>query len=176
MTVVDACAGAGGKSLHIAALMKNKGEVMSIDIYEDKLKELDSRARRNGATNINTSLYISGMENNYRGNADRLLLDVPCSGMGVLSRHPDAKWKLTPEAIDEYMAQQQDILDRYSIMLRPGGIMVYATCSIFPSENEKQIERFLAKNASFKKVSEHKISPKESGYDGFYICRLERKN
>ena len=176
MDVIDACAGAGGKTLHIAALMQNKGEITAIDLYEDKLKELDTRARRNGANNITTALYIDGMENRSRGNADRLLLDVPCSGMGVLRRNPDTKWKLTPEALESYIAQQEDILERYSIMLRQGGIMVYATCSILPSENEKQIEKFLAKNTSFKKLEERKVSPHESGHDGFYICKLERKN
>lgn len=176
MTVIDACAGAGGKTLHIASLMQNKGEITAIDIYEDKLRELDSRARRNGATIITPTFYIEGMENQLRGQADRLLLDVPCSGMGVLRRNPDTKQKLTPEALAEYIAHQEDILHRYSIMLRPGGIMVYATCSIFPSENEKQIEKFLTKNSSFKVLAEKKISPAESGNDGFYICQLERKN
>jgi 16S rRNA (cytosine967-C5)-methyltransferase len=115
------------------------------------------------------------MENRSRGNADRLLLDVPCSGMGVLRRNPDTKWKLTSEALEGYIAQQEDILERYSIMLRQGGIMVYATCSIFPSENEMQIEKFLAKNTSFKKLEERKVSLHESGHDGFYICKLEEE-
>ncbi|MCW3127680.1 MAG: methyltransferase protein [Bacteroidetes bacterium] len=176
MTVIDACAGAGGKTLHIASLMQNKGEINAIDVYEDKLRELDSRARRNGAAIITPTFYIEGMENQFRGNADRLLLDVPCSGMGVLRRNPDTKQKLTPEMLDEYIALQEDLLHRYSIMLRQGGILVYATCSIFPSENEKQIEKFLAKNSSFKVIEERKISPRETGNDGFYICKLERKN
>jgi 16S rRNA (cytosine967-C5)-methyltransferase len=172
MTVIDACAGAGGKALHIAALMQAKGEVIAIDLYPDKLKELENRARRNGAGNVRASLYSDGMEGQYRGEADRLLLDVPCSALGVMRRNPDTKWKLKPEVLDELIIKQRDILERYSIMVKTGGIMVYATCSILPSENEDQIAHFMASHPGFEKLSEEKIMPHGSGGDGFYICKM----
>ncbi len=172
MTVIDACAGAGGKALNIAALMHGKGEIIAIDLYPEKLKELEARARRNGVANIKTVGYTDGMEGNYRGEADRLLLDVPCTATGVIRRNPDTKWKLQPEALDTLKELQQDLLQRYSIMLKEGGIMVYATCSILPSENEGQIEKFIAANPSFEKLTERRISAHESGGDGFYICKM----
>jgi 16S rRNA (cytosine967-C5)-methyltransferase len=175
MTVIDACAGAGGKTLHIAAIMQNKGEIIAIDLYPEKLKELESRARRNGAANIKAVVYNEGMEGNYRAEADRVLLDVPCSATGVLRRNPDTKWKLKPEELTRLMGVQQDILSRYSIMVKKGGLLVYATCSILPSENERQVENFLADFPSFEKLSEIKISPQRSEGDGFYICKLIRK-
>ena len=176
MVVVDACAGAGGKTLHIAALMKGKGEIIAMDIYPEKIRELENRARRNGATNINAIPYTKGMVTAYQSEADRLLLDVPCSGTGVMRRNPDAKWKLTNAELDNLLILQQEILTRYSPMVKPGGIMVYATCSILPSENETQIEKFLKANPDFEKTTEMKILPSVSGNDGFYICRLSQKS
>jgi 16S rRNA (cytosine967-C5)-methyltransferase len=176
MTVIDACAGAGGKSMHIAALMQGRGEIIAMDLYPEKLKELEARARRNGVANIKTILYSDGMEGNYRAEADRLLLDVPCSAIGVLRRNPDTKWKLTRGELDRLIDVQQDILSRYSTMLRTDGILVYATCSIFPSENEQQISKFIADNPSFEKLSEKIILPSESNGDGFYICKLIKKS
>lgn len=174
MLVIDACAGAGGKTLHLAALMQNKGRITAIDIYPDKLRELESRARRNDARIIRTTPYTDGLESTLRETADRLLLDVPCSGMGVIRRQPDTKWKLTADLLDQYRTAQQDILRRYSVMLRPGGVMVYATCSILPSENERQVEAFLADHPSFAMLGDQKVSAAESGFDGFYICRMQR--
>lgn len=172
MKVIDACAGAGGKTLHIAAMMSDRGEVIAMDIHSDKLKELESRARRNGVTDVKTVLYHDGIEGNYKEEADRVLLDVPCSATGVIRRNPDTKWKLKPEALQDLLGLQQRLLQRYSVMVKPGGILVYATCSILPSENEMQIEDFLSGNTSFSKISEKKIMPGESEGDGFYICKL----
>jgi 16S rRNA (cytosine967-C5)-methyltransferase len=172
MKVIDACAGAGGKTLHISALMQGRGEIIAIDIYPDKIKELENRARRNGVENINALPYTKGLVKIYEGEADRLLLDVPCSATGVIRRNPDTKWKLTPEALDEVITLQQELLVKYSPMVKQGGIMVYATCSILPSENENQIDVFIKGNPDFEKVEERKISPAESGFDGFYICKL----
>ncbi|HET8809024.1 MAG TPA: methyltransferase domain-containing protein, partial [Flavobacteriaceae bacterium] len=144
MRVVDACAGAGGKSLHLAALMENKGQIIAMDIYENKLKELKRRAKRAGAHNIEPRLIDSTkVVKKLYEKADRVLIDAPCSGLGVLSRNPDAKWKLQPEFLETLKQTQADILDQYSKMLKPGGKMVYATCSILPSENREQIAKFL---------------------------------
>jgi 16S rRNA (cytosine967-C5)-methyltransferase len=145
---------------------------------EWKLQELKLRARRAGVSNI----QIRTIENSktikrLHNSADRLLLDVPCSGLGVLRRNPDSKWKLSPEMIDSLKETQAKILDDYSKIVKPGGKMVYATCSILPSENEKQVERFLATEfgKEFTLEEEKKILPQDDGFDGFYMARLVRK-
>ncbi|MDD4820869.1 MAG: class I SAM-dependent methyltransferase [Flavobacteriales bacterium] len=175
MRVVDACAGAGGKTLHIASLMQGKGSIIAMDLFEKKLEELKKRARRDEVSNITTRV-IEGSKTIKRmaDTADRLLLDVPCSGMGVLRRNPDAKWKLTPEFIDEVVATQAQILKSYSKILRVGGQMVYSTCSILPKENGEQVQRFLSENAGFSLVEEHSVFASVDGYDGFYMALLQR--
>ncbi|MEK6451733.1 MULTISPECIES: RsmB/NOP family class I SAM-dependent RNA methyltransferase [Myroides] len=179
MRVVDTCAGAGGKTLHIAALMENKGQIIAMDIYESKQKQLKLRAKRNGAFNIEYRI-IEGTKTikKLHEKADRVLIDAPCSGLGVLKRNPDSKWKLRPEFVEEIKAVQQQVLQDYSKILKPGGKMVYATCSILPSENEKQIEKFLNSEAGqdFTFIEDRKVLSHESGFDGFYMALLERKN
>ena len=175
--VVDTCAGAGGKSLHIAALMENKGQVIALDIYENKLKELKRRAKRNGAHNIETrTIDSSKVIKKLIHKADKILIDAPCSGIGVLKRNPDSKWKLQPEFLETIKNTQREILDSYSRMVKPGGQMVYATCSILPSENEKQVQDFLERKSGkdFKFVKEEKVFPSESGFDGFYMALLQK--
>ncbi|MFA6596182.1 MAG: RsmB/NOP family class I SAM-dependent RNA methyltransferase [Ignavibacteriaceae bacterium] len=178
MRVIDACAGAGGKSLHIASLMKNKGKVLALDTEEWKLTELKKRAKRNGIDIIETrTITSSKVIKRLAESADRLLLDVPCSGLGVLRRNPDAKWKLSLQRIAELKVLQQKILEDYSSMLKLNGKMVYSTCSILPSENEGQIERFFSSESNrqkFKLIDERKISPAVDGFDGFYICVLQK--
>ncbi|WP_420574036.1 RsmB/NOP family class I SAM-dependent RNA methyltransferase [Kordia sp.] len=176
MRVVDTCAGAGGKSLHLAALMENKGNLISLDIYEGKLRELKRRARRNGAHNIETRVITSTkVIKKLYDKADRVLIDAPCSGLGVLRRNPDAKWKIQPEFLAKIKETQQDILQRYSRMVKSGGKLVYATCSILPSENQEQVEKFLASNEDFSLVEDKKLLASESGFDGFYMALLQRK-
>jgi 16S rRNA (cytosine967-C5)-methyltransferase len=177
MRVVDACAGGGGKTLHLAALMQNRGGLIALDTHAWKLDELRHRARRAGATNIETRPIESRKTiKRLYNSADRLLLDVPCSGLGVLRRNPDAKWKLTPESIENLRVVQQDILQSYSPIVKLGGRMVYATCSILPSENQEQVQKFLAGEAgkNFKLLEEKRILPQDEGFDGFYIAALER--
>lgn len=174
--VVDACAGAGGKTLHIAALMRNKGKIIAMDIYDWKLTELKLRARRNSVDIIETKLIDSSkVIKRMAETADRLLLDVPCSGMGVIRRNPDAKWKISAEEIARLQVLQQEILSGYSGMVKKGGLMVYATCSILPSENEKQVQKFLAAQGdAWSLVKEIHIRPDREGYDGFYGALLKR--
>ncbi|WP_297336879.1 RsmB/NOP family class I SAM-dependent RNA methyltransferase [Algoriphagus sp.] len=178
MRVIDACAGAGGKTLHLAALMENKGKILSMDLEEWKLQQTKLRARRNGIDIIERKV-IEGSKTikRLKESADRLLLDVPCSGMGVLRRNPDTKWKLSPESIAQVQETQQEILQSYPSMLKKGGQLVYATCSILPSENEKQIEKFLNSEAGkdFELLEEQRVLAHESGFDGFYIARLMKK-
>ena len=177
MKVVDVCAGAGGKTLHLSALMQNKGSLIAMDIYESKLKKLKVRAKRNGAHNIDLRLINSTKPiKKLKEKADRLLIDAPCSGLGVLRRNPDSKWKLKPEFLDKIKKTQQHILQDYSKMLKPGGKMVYATCSVLPSENQEQIAKFIAseEGKQFKLIKEKKIFSHKSGYDGFYMALLEK--
>lgn len=174
MRVIDACAGAGGKTLHLAALMKNKGRIIAMDTELWKLEELQKRARRAGVSNMEAKVIESGKTiKRQAGSADRLLLDVPCSGMGVLKRNPDAKWKLSTEFITKIRELQQHIIRDYCDMLKPGGLMVYSTCSILPSENEDQVKSFLAENKAFELVEEKHIFPSE-GFDGFYMALMKK--
>ena len=178
MKVVDACAGAGGKTLHLAALMQNKGQVIAMDIYESKLKKLKIRARRNGVHNIEMKVIDSTKPiKKLHGKADRLLIDAPCSGLGVLRRNPDAKWKLEPEFIENIKKVQSEVLEQYSKMVKSGGKMVYATCSVLPSENQDQVEKFLTSEAGkeFNLIKDKKILAYKSGFDGFYMALLEKK-
>lgn len=174
MKVIDACAGAGGKTLHIAALMNNNGSIMAMDVSEVKLVELERRAERAGVRIITTKPISEDAIKKHTGWADRLLLDVPCSGTGVLRRKPDAKWKLTEAFIEEIKQKQQEILQSYSVMLKPGGRMVYATCSILPAENEMQVKTFLANNPGFSLAEEKTVSAAESGFDGFYFAVIDK--
>lgn len=175
MKVVDTCAGAGGKTLHLASLMQNKGQLIAMDIYESKLRKLKIRAKRNSVHNITLKAIDSTKPiKKLHDKADRVLIDAPCSGLGVLRRNPDSKWKLQPEFLDNIRATQQEILCSYSKMVKPGGKLVYATCSVLPSENQDQVKQFLATNKDFKFVSDEKILSSQSGYDGFYMALLER--
>jgi 16S rRNA (cytosine967-C5)-methyltransferase len=176
LRVIDACAGAGGKSLHLAALMQNKGRVLSLDTETWKLDELKKRARRASVSTIETRhIDSSKVIKRLEQHADRLLLDVPCSGVGVLKRNPDAKWKLSAEFIEKVKTLQQEILSRYSSMLKPGGLMVYSTCSIFPSENENQVKAFLSdQKGSFSLIREKTFYPSD-GNDGFYMALMKKK-
>ncbi|GIM54115.1 RsmB/NOP family class I SAM-dependent RNA methyltransferase [Capnocytophaga cynodegmi] len=178
MRVVDTCAGAGGKTLHLASLMKNKGQIIAMDIYENKLQELKRRARRNEVFNIETKVIDSKQLKRMQNTADRVLIDAPCSGLGVLRRNPDAKWKLKPEFLEQIRKNQQEILQNYSKLVKSGGKLVYATCSILPSENQKQIEDFLKSEAGrgFVFEEEDKIFASQSGYDGFYMARMRKDN
>jgi len=179
MRVVDACAGAGGKSLHIAALMKNKGKIISMDIHEWKLGELKKRAARNRVDIIETKLIdTTKVIKRLEGSFDRVLLDVPCSGLGVIRRNPDTKWKLSQHEIDSLVRLQQDIISDYSKLCKPKGMMIYATCSILHKENEDQVRWFLStpdgQNWNLKK--ELRLWPHKDLYDGFYAAVLEKKS
>ena len=174
MRVIDACAGAGGKTLHIAALMQNKGQIIALDIFEWKLAELKRRAKRAGAHNIETrKIEDSKVIKRLHQSADRVLIDAPCSGSGVLKRNPDSKWKIDNEFIDRIIGEQRQILQDYAKMVKPGGMLTYATCSIFRSENESQIEHFLSKNPEYTLLSQERMMPSE-GYDGFFVANLKK--
>jgi 16S rRNA (cytosine967-C5)-methyltransferase len=175
MRVIDACAGGGGKTLHLAALMQNKGRIIAMDTEAWKLEELKKRARRAGAGNIETRVIESSKTiKRLENSADRVLLDVPCSGLGVIRRNPDAKWKLSIDFIERVKELQQHILADYSTMVKKDGLLVYSTCSLLPSENEKQIIAFLETHKdSFELVDQKWMLPSE-GFDGFYMALIKR--
>lgn len=178
MRVIDACAGAGGKSLHLSALMENKGQIIALDIFTNKLEELKRRARRNGAHNIETRLIDSRKTiKKLQSSADLVLIDAPCTGTGVLKRNPDAKWKLSQEFLEEVTKTQQNILFDYSAMVKPKGTLIYATCSILPQENQEQVKQFLSsdRGQEFTLISQKTLLPSATGFDGFFMARLEKK-
>ncbi|MCL1073144.1 RsmB/NOP family class I SAM-dependent RNA methyltransferase [Shewanella dokdonensis] len=175
MRVIDACAGAGGKTLALAAKMQGKGRLLAMDVEQWKLDNLKERARRAGAHNVETRLISSSKTiKRLKLSADRLLLDVPCSGLGVLKRNPDTKWRDTAARLPVLQALQAQILDSYSRMLKVDGILVYATCSIMPDENRQQVDNFLSNHSNFRLLDDENISPARSGFDGFYLARLQR--
>jgi 16S rRNA (cytosine967-C5)-methyltransferase len=177
MRVVDACAGAGGKTLHLASRMQNKGQLIALDNLAWKLEELKKRARRAGVFIVETR-HIENSKTIKRlaGQADRVLLDVPCSGLGVLKRNPDSKWKLQPAFVEEIKKTQQSILQSYSRMVKKDGKLIYATCSILPSENQQQLAQFLKSEAgqSFQLEEQRIILPQDEGFDGFFMARLKK--
>lgn len=178
MRVVDTCAGAGGKTLHLAALMQNKGQLIAMDIYESKLKQLKIRAKRNGVFNAEFRVIDSTkVIKKLHEKADRVLIDAPCSGLGVLKRNPDSKWKLQPEFIDNIKKVQEEVLHNYSKIVKPGGKLVYATCSILPSENQEQVQKFLKteEGKKFKLIEDKNIFAYQTGFDGFYMALMEKK-
>ncbi len=169
---IDTCAGAGGKSLHLAALMQNQGRIIAMDIVPRKLVELERRAKRAGAHScIETVLIDAQTIETYAETADCILIDAPCSGLGTLKRQPDLKWRLSQTKIERVRQVQAELLRSYSKMLKPGGRLVYATCSILPSENRAQINPLLEQD-NYALEDECIISPDQFGFDGFYGAAL----
>lgn len=176
--VIDACAGAGGKALHLSALMENKGQLIALDVFEHKLKTLKLRARRAGAHNIETrTIDSSKVIKKLQRSADRVLVDAPCTGLGVLRRNPDAKWKIDAAFLERVVETQKAILATYAQMVKPQGKLVYATCSILPQENEDQVKHFLAseEGQKFKLIQQQHLYPSTDHYDGFFMALFERE-
>jgi len=175
--IIDGCAGNGGKTLHLSNLMQNRGKIIALDLYQFKLDTLKKRARRAGSSIIETRLVDSTkVIKRLYGTADAVLIDVPCSGLGVLKRNPEIKWRIKPGDLDNLLKTQEDILSRYSLMVKPGGRLVYSTCSILPSENSFQIQKFLSKTCGeFELISDQFLSP-ANGFDGFYMAEMKRNN
>jgi 16S rRNA (cytosine967-C5)-methyltransferase len=146
-----------------------------MDVEERKLLELKKRALRAGVSIIETQAIHETTIHQLKDTADRLLLDVPCSGLGVIRRTPDAKWKLNLDFLNKIRVSQQAIITNYSQMLKVDGIMIYATCSILPSENQDQVNVFLENNKNFEFIEDRKVLPSE-GFDGFYMAALKRIN
>lgn len=176
MRVIDACAGEGSKTIHLAALMENRGKIIALDNQEWKLNELRRRATKAGADNIETRFIDSSkIFKRLEETADRLLLDVPCSGLGTLRRNPDIKWKLTQMDLERLKNIQSELLIKYCKLLKKGGQMVYSTCSVLSSEGEEQVKSFLEKQSNnFQLIKEKRYWPQSDNTDGFYIALIER--
>ncbi len=173
--VIDSCAGAGGKSLHFACIMQNKGQIVSFDIHENKILELRKRATRAGAKIVYAQVVDESLVADYRLQGDIVLIDAPCSGSGVIRRNPENKWPLNAELLASITKTQQQILDSYSTMVAGNGILVYATCSILPQENELQVQAFLQRHPGFTLIAEKSLTPGvNTEYDGFYMAKLKR--
>jgi 16S rRNA (cytosine967-C5)-methyltransferase len=175
MTVVDACAGAGGKTLHLASQMKNSGQIFAYDIYASKIEELNKRAKRNGVKILTEAAVITPkIISKNKEIADILLIDAPCSSIGTLRRKPDLKWKLNPEKVVQIKVIQQDILSNYAGMVKKDGLLIYVTCSILTEENQDNVKSFLKQNKNFIFVENKTVLPSQSGHDGFYMAKLKK--
>ncbi len=191
--VLDACAGAGGKTLEFAAIMKNRGEIVAADINAFRLEELKKRSRRAGASNIRIREVdaLGDLDGAHRGPFDVVFVDAPCSGIGTVRRNPGMKWSVTPSTVEEIAHKQSAILASVAPFVKPGGRLVYATCTVFRQENEDVVESFLAAHPEFRPVDPAQILAKvpipdavagqavklmthRHGTDGFFCATLER--
>lgn len=192
---VDFCAGAGGKTLAIGAMMANKGRIYAFDIAEKRLANLKPRMVRAGLTNIHPERISSETDPRIArlfGKADRVLVDAPCSGLGTLRRNPDLKYRQSPESIAALLAQQHSILNAAAQLVKPQGRLVYATCSILPEENEQQITRFLSEHPDFELLDAAELlqaakvgldtgkylslNSAEHRTDGFFAAVMQRRS
>jgi 16S rRNA (cytosine967-C5)-methyltransferase len=199
LRVCDFCAGAGGKTLALGAAMENKGQLLALDVLKGRLERAQVRIRRAGLHNIERHLLKDHRDpwlKRRRGKFDRVLVDAPCSGSGAWRRNPDARWRLQPEELERLAALQGEILASASRLVKPGGRLVYATCSLFDEENEGQVGAFLAANEAFRQIPVAQIwrdlaqtpypgdpeapglllTPARHGSDGFFVAVLERKD
>ncbi|WDR06129.1 RsmB/NOP family class I SAM-dependent RNA methyltransferase [Devosia rhodophyticola] len=147
--VLDLCAGAGGKTLALAADMTNKGQIFAYDSDRNRLAPIYDRLKRNGARNVQVRAPLDGALDDLVGKMDRVVVDAPCTGTGTWRRRPDTKWKLTPELLATRQAEQSAILDDAARFVKPGGTLIYITCSILPEENDDQTTAFLARQPQF---------------------------
>lgn len=194
--VLDLCAGAGGKTLALAAAMGNKGQIFAYDSDRNRLAPIYDRLKRNGARNVQVRAPHPGALDDLAGKMDRVVIDAPCTGTGTWRRRPDTKWKLTPELLAQRTAEQAAILIEGARYLKPGGTLVYITCSILPEENDDQIVAFLKAHPDFASLppaelwqaafgaaihpdvetaqSGIALTPRLTGTDGFYFNALRR--
>ena len=186
-TVIDLCAGAGGKTLALAAAMDNRGVLLACDTDRGRLSRLPPRAERASATIIQTLLLDPGREEQalagWNGKADAVLVDAPCSGSGTWRRNPEGRWRLTPRDLERLIALQARLLDLAAQLVTPGGRLVYVTCSLLDSEGADQAAAFLARNSRFRadslpessglpRGSGSRLTPYRDGTDGFFVARL----
>jgi 16S rRNA (cytosine967-C5)-methyltransferase len=190
LQVMDYCAGAGGKTLALAACMNNKGRVVAMDVLETRLDRSAQRLRRAGAHNVERRTIGDNAKwlKRQKGAFDRVLVDVPCTGTGTWRRNPDGRWTVKPRDLEELVPKQAAILEAAAKLVKPGGRLVYATCSVLPAENERQVEAFLASHPAFETVPVGellpdlagetpylRLSPFRHGTDGFFAAMMRCK-
>lgn len=173
--VLDACSAPGGKTTYLAELMNNTGNIDAWDLHPHRVRLVEAAAKKLDINIINATVkdattYSAGLMKRY----DKILLDVPCSGLGVIRKKPDIKWTRKPEDIAELQKIQMEILEKCSDYLKPGGRMVYSTCTVLKQENEEQVEKFLRLHDNFKLIEKINLFPHTDGADGFFIAVLER--
>lgn len=185
--VLDACAGAGGKALEFAALMQNRGEIFATDISKLRIEELRKRARRAGAFNIRPKAVesLDDLADDYAGFFDLVFVDAPCTGVGTIRRNPGMKWSVNENMVKELAEKQHSILHSCKPLVKDGGKIVYATCSLFTEENEDVVRAFVSENPKFRiapitfdgRQNEFlSLLPHKQGTDGFFCCILEKAN
>lgn len=172
--VLDACAGAGGKSLHLGVLMRGRGEVHAYDSDLKRLSKLQPRVKRSGLQNLRVVTDLERFRERYTGKLDAVLIDAPCSGSGTLRRSPDIKLHLTPTLVEEMRVKQHECLTTYAPMLKRGGRLVYATCSLLSAENMEVLEGFIRTRPDFCLLERHEYYPHIHNSDGFFIALLKR--
>ncbi|MEE3488591.1 MAG: 16S rRNA (cytosine(967)-C(5))-methyltransferase RsmB [Bulleidia sp.] len=173
MKVLDACAAPGTKTQQIACAMENQGEILAMDLHEERLALIDALMKRTGVSIVRTQAGDASKDNGLARNSfDRILVDAPCSGLGDLSHKPEIRFHVTPESLDELCSIQSGILETSSSLLKEGGILVYSTCTLNRKENEQQVRKFLERHAEFSLLEEHAWLPMELNSDGFYAAQL----
>jgi len=172
--ILDACSAPGGKTTYIAELMKNNGNIDAWDIHEHRLNLVKQNCQRLGIKIVHTKMQDASQKQESEEKYDRILLDVPCLGIGVIKRKPDIKWQRKAEDISKISQIQYEILENCSKYLKTNGILVYSTCSILKEENEKVVEKFIKNNPNFEIEKTERILPNKE-QDGFFICKLLKK-
>jgi 16S rRNA (cytosine967-C5)-methyltransferase len=191
--IVDFCAGAGGKTLLLGALMRSQGRLYAFDVSPRRLANLKPRLARSGLSNVHPARIADERDNHIKrlaGKIDRVLVDAPCTGLGTLRRNPDLKWRQPQAAVPELAAKQARLLTAAARLVKPGGRLVYATCSVLPAENEAIVESFLAAHSEFALADATvelaragigldtgrmlRLYPHRHGCDGFFAAVLER--
>lgn len=174
-TIMDVCAAPGGKTTAIAERMNNTGRIIASDIYRRKLDLIDKEARRLGITNIETRSWdATRVDSSMVQKADRVLVDAPCSGLGVVRRKPEIKYKENTDDMELLPKKQLAILSASSAYVKPGGTLLYSTCTVNPKENEQVVDTFLRRNLSFKQVERTLLLPDSDKTDGFFICLMKK--
>ncbi len=195
--VLDLCAGGGGKTLALAAAMENRGQIYATDADKNRLQPIFERLKRAGARNVQVRQPEPGVLDDLAGAMDRVLVDAPCSGSGIWRRRPDAKWRMTPEALAKRVAEQDAVLADAARFVKPGGRLVYVTCSLIPSENGERVAAFLATHRRLPRALQFRtcggtpsrrsqrpaqsladtsllLTPRRTGTDGFFLAALAR--
>ena len=178
--ILDACAAPGGKSTHLAELVNDDGEIWAVDRSQGRLQRVAANAARLGLGSISAltadAAALQSDRPSWKGSFQRILLDAPCSGLGTLARHPDARWRITPAAIEGLLPLQRDLLDGLVPLLAPQGRLVYSTCTIHPAENDQQIHQLLKRHPQLELLELHQRWPDDAaGGDGFFAAVLQRR-